>query len=1534
MRFLNKVKRHFPRRKAPGQTTSPAVSSSVAVQLEPEQVPSPLEAAASPPLALSTLQEKIWENAYKGSRSKEPKLVEAFEKIILSESHHDETSVEPTDRIEGKTTAELNVTSSQMRKIAERGIERTKKEAALKQGIDNGLRAVQAVMGIMDRALRAAPEAAVIWATVCLGIEVLKNPIAEAAENRQGIQYVLGRTEWYWHLASLLLDENKGRTTTPLLRETLEKSITQLFEKLLLYQIRSICLYHRSRAATFVRDMFLIDDWAGQLNDIKTTEMTVLHDMEQYNTQEIQTQIRDLNNTASDLQVSLENIHVAIQNQAQQQEKRHHDKEDNKCLRDLYTTDPRTDKKNIQHKKGGLLRDSYKWIVEHKDFQKFKNEAASRILWIKGDAGKGKTMLLCGIIDELESDPSISPYYFFCQATGGDRLSSATSVLRGLLYHLASCKPHLTKYVRTKYDTMGKKLFENESAWYEVRGIATEMLKDPSLKNAILVVDALDECTVDRKRLLDFITESSTTRWIVSSRNWPDIEESLNDAKQKVKIHLEINQDSVSAAVDTYIKFKVDQLVQKRKYDDETKTAVLDHLQSNAHGTFLWVALVCQELSNEKTRKRHTLTKLMSFPPGLDALYKQMLQQISESEDAQLCKDVIAKVLVVYRPVTLEELHVLVEGLTSVGMEEVEEVIKSCGSFLTINDNTVSFVHQSAKDYFLDQAVDQVLPCGIAQQHQTVLVRSLDLLCNTLERDIYHLKAPGSLIDEVSPPDPDPLAAIRYSCTFWVDHLHDSPVNVRVSESDKILAFFKTKYLQWLEALGLLRSVYTGVRAIGKLESCLQQNTSNHLHEIVKDAYRFLLSNARVIEIAPLQVYNSALIFSPSKSLIKQIFSHEEPDWMKVKPRVEENWDACLQTLEGHGDGVNSVVFSNDGRRLASGSDDQTVKIWDASSGACLQTLEGHDDLVSSVAFSNDGQRLASGSHDNTVKIWDATSGACVQTLEGHRYGVTSVVFSNDGQRLASGSTDKTVKTWNATSGSCVQTLEGHHYGVTSVVFSNDGQRLASGSTDKTVKTWDATSGALLQTLEGHHRAVKSVVFSNDRQLLASGSYDKTVKIWDTTSGALLQTLEGHGNLVTSVVFSNDGQRLASGSWDKTVKIWNVTSGVCLQTLEGHDEWVVSVVFSNDGQRLASGSWDNTVKIWDATSGPSLQTLEGRSHMVASLVFSNDGQRLASVSRDKIVKIWDTTSGACLHTLGGYSYIATSIVFSKDGQRLATGSHDNAIDIWDVTSGACLRTLKGHGHSLRSVVFSNDGRRLASASSHKTIKIWDTTSGACLQALVGHSHIPTSVVFSNDGQRLASASRDKTAKTWDVTSGVCLHTLEGHSGTVISVVFSNDARRLASESNDKTVKIWDAASGACLHTLDGPGDDVTSVVSSNHARRLQLWPDNNAVKIWDATSGVCLQTLQGHDHISRSLVFSDDGQRIASGPLVSQAYLSHSRSYTYSLSNDDLWIMENGQRILWLPPSYRPRIFELAHTRFGLATMSHRIIFMEFSSGD
>ena len=282
----------------------------------------------------------------------------------------------------------------------------------------------------------------------------------------------------------------------------------------------------------------------------------------------------------------------------------------------------------------------------------------------------------------------------------------------------------------------------------------------------------------------------------------------------------------------------------------------------------------------------------------------------------------------------------------------------------------------------------------------------------------------------------------------------------------------------------------------------------SQLITLVRDMRRLILSYKRVRETAPLQAYVSALVFSPSRSLTRGLFQTEEPDWIITKPAMEADWSACLTTLEGHSGAVSSVIFSHDSTRLASASDDKTVKIWDATTGACIATLEGHSNIVNSVVFSHDSTRLASASDDETVKIWDATTGACIETLEGHSDRVFSVVFSPDSHRLASASDDRTVQIWDATTGACIATLEGHTKSVNSVVFSHDSTQLASASDDETFKIWDASTGACVGTLVSHGEIVNSVVFSHDSTRLASASYDKTVKIWDGTNGAYIATIE------------------------------------------------------------------------------------------------------------------------------------------------------------------------------------------------------------------------------------------------------------------------------------------------------------------------------------------------------------------------------------------------------------------------------------------
>jgi hypothetical protein len=246
-----------------------------------------------------------------------------------------------------------------------------------------------------------------------------------------------------------------------------------------------------------------------------------------------------------------------------------------RCVRDIRHTDPRDDKRRIEDTKGGLLADSYRWVLDNTTFQQWQQDPHSRLLWVKGDSGKGKTMLLCGIIDELQRAMPATALlsYLFCQATDS-RLNSATAVLRGLLYMLLVQQPSLVSHVRKKHDHAGKSLFEDANAWVALTDIFVDVLRDPSLRTTYLVIDALDECSTDLPKLLDFVAKQSSTsarvKWIVSSRNWPDIEARLERAAHKVRLSLELNAKSVAAAVTVFTQRKVDQLAQEKQYKSDT----------------------------------------------------------------------------------------------------------------------------------------------------------------------------------------------------------------------------------------------------------------------------------------------------------------------------------------------------------------------------------------------------------------------------------------------------------------------------------------------------------------------------------------------------------------------------------------------------------------------------------------------------------------------------------------------------------------------------------------------------------------------------------------------------------------------------------------------------------------------------------------------------------------------------------------------------------------------------------------------------
>ena len=438
---------------------------------------------------------------------------------------------------------------------------------------------------------------------------------------------------------------------------------------------------------------------------------------------------------------------------------------------------------------------------------------------------------MCGIIEELEKSESASNLaYFFCQATD-ERLSSASSVLRGLIYMLLCRHPELACHLEEDYGRMGKPLFEGPNAWVSMVRAFTTMLSQPVLRGQILIVDGLDECTTDMNKLVELISDVSYGKWAVSSRNWPVIADRLHDTS--ASLCLELNPESVATAVHLYIEHQVEQLTKMKRYNETTRHAVRQHLIDNADGTFLWVALVSQQLANPQVRKWHVLDMLKTFPPGLEGLYERMMSNVLDSLDADLCREILAIVSLVLRPVSTGEIMLALDSADTLNgdLEALEEIIAFCGSFLTLRDSTVFFVHQSAKDFILNQALTRVMPQGASHQHGLIFARSVRLLNTVLKRDIYQLREPGTLMSRSKHPKADPWASYTYFAVHFLEHFRRSDAPPDAILYDLCLQFLSKKLLFWLEALGLLESVPQGVLAIHNLfQHFVRSNAHNSMH--------------------------------------------------------------------------------------------------------------------------------------------------------------------------------------------------------------------------------------------------------------------------------------------------------------------------------------------------------------------------------------------------------------------------------------------------------------------------------------------------------------------------------------------------------------------------------------------------------------------------------------------------------------------------------------------------------------------------------
>lgn len=536
-------------------------------------------------------------------------------------------------------------------------------------------------------------------------------------------------------------------------------------------------------------------------------------------------------------------------------------------------------------------------------------------------------------------------------------------------------------------------------------------------------------------------------------------------------------------------------------------------------------------------------------------------------------------------------------------------------------------------------------------------------------------------------------------------------------------------------------------------------------YEFLQDTSRFLRRHFNLVAQWPLQIYSSALIFSPKSSILRSENLSKLPTYFRVLPDVGDDWEYLLHTM--YTERVWCVSFSPDGKQFASGSSSGSIKLWNATTGDCKLTLRiGHSSRILAVAFSPDGTSFAAASDDRTIRVYDTASSSLerlIRTSESRLEYTRSLIFSQDGSHIISGSMYGFLSYWDATTGDVRKALKSHSGPVNAIDISRDGKYLASGSSDRTVKLWNAVTGGWKMTIEGHSGPVQAVSFSADSMTLVSGSYDKTLKSWNIATGSLLNTIERHSSPVCAVKFSPSGSVLASCASDGYLRISDAATGAHLQTFVQGSEANRTIDFSPNGRILVMGSSVGNITIWETATFDLHETTVKIDCMVDQMVISPDGNLIATFSFFRnLFDVRDAKTGRFRASFEGHAGSIQCLAFSHDSKNIVSRASDGIIKLWDVgdvhqrTLGQCGQAgeyglLRGYERGVNVLICSPDGKWIALGFDGNRIGIWDSITGKALRVISSNSLWVSAAAFSPDSTKIATSYADGTVKIWDLT---------------------------------------------------------------------------------------------------------------------------------------------------------------------------------------
>ncbi|KAL7916620.1 hypothetical protein GGI35DRAFT_485739 [Trichoderma velutinum] len=1205
-----------------------------------------------------------------------------------------------------------------------------------------------------------------------------------------------------------------------------------------------------------------------------------------------------------------------------------------------------------------LLHDVFNWA---------KDPDSHTVFWLNGMAGTGKSTISRTISEMFANEHRLGASFFFKrgEADRGGLTKFFTTIAADLVRRQPIFAPRVKEAIEAEPSISTK------SASDQFKKLITNPLstisQDSGMVNPIIVViDALDEC--DREKDIELLillfSRSSQPafpklKFFLTSR--PELPSRLSFKKiegaYKDLILHEVPAAIIESDILNFLKFELlkirndynlarpDDLKLPESWPDNHTIKILVTM---AVPLFIFASTTCRFIADRKHGDpQRQLQRVLQYETKatmsrLDATYLPILDQqidgLSNSEKAEAAEEfraIVGTIIILRNPLSITALSQMLD----ISKETISNRLDMLHSVLDVPPSLtmpVRMLHLSFRDFLLDPEKRDKTPLWVEerQSHSTMANHCLRLLGN-LKPDLCNVKSPS-------------ISIVQYSCLYWVSHVRHS--ETKLVDGGPVSEFLLRHFLHWLEALSLMKRTREMIGFIQILRTLVEPELGIKTSGFLNDAEHFMRTHASTIESWPLQTYSSALVFTPSDNIVRVQFEDSIPSWILFPPPVDHSLNPCKQFIEGRSNCIECIAFSYDSKFLASGSRDQTLKVWDLDTGECLQQMAGHRGFILSVDFSHDSSQLVSASSDHTIRIWHTESGECIKILTGHSNIVTTAIFSPDATLIASGSEDSTVRVWSEETGECKHELLGHESCVAAVAFSRDSALVASVSHDGVIRIWSTNSGvcqSIMHQKEDYRPWL--TMFSPDSTRLAVVYGDGAIQFWRIDSETCDRRIYfgNKGLNLKHAALSHDWKYfLYISTFEKTF-LWRIDTEQCIHTFNMRIGFISSAAFSPNSTCFASASESGDIGIWDVMEQGQNQLMVDPTSMSMrpdKIRFSYDSSLIATTTLlSDVIMVWSAKTGCCMQKLRFPGDTVEEMVFSHDCSLMASVSLDfspykHYVCIWKLDTGLCANVesdiipLMGR----ERFTFSHD-LQFFTISLREAIYVRGLDK-KCWSHTNEKGHWFCRPVFSHDSAVLGAATTRGTVLLWETRTGQFIYQYSIPGTEIECIAFSHDLGLIAIATKACRIHIVCRDNGEFIRTIEAKSGDIDALAFTYDASFIGASIGRReGISIWQLGTGQLIHNMH-HWSMGRYLQFDSSTRHSTTNAgtddLKSGLQGVEDHCCGYGVHSNGRWIVWGKRKLLRLPKRYETRKSAISDRAIVLGYESDKIIILTTSTKD